>query len=224
MSPLLSKSVLLLCLVCFHLSIKNAIGFNTPERNQLTRSLVTSALTAKKVAKKKKPNAARTTKGFGAPPPPPATYEETVAKFRTRVPEDADNQPCPCGGRSDTEMLYGQCCGPLHRGERLALTSTDVLRSRYSAFSWRIIKYVIESTHESCSDYLEDKVKWANSLNRDGMFDSFDFVQLEPGLEEKGDNENEGYIEFSVSLRSKDNSVLENHSNVISKGQETKND
>ena len=223
MIPFHCKSVIALCSMCFHLNITNIFGFNNPARNQLTRPYVTlSALTAKKVVKKKKPITARTTKGFGAPPPPPPTLLETLAKFHTRVPEDADSHPCPCGGRSDTEMLYGQCCGPLHRGERLALSSMDVLRSRYSAFSWRMIKYVMESTHESCADYLEDKVQWANSLNRDGMFDSFNFVQLEAGPEETGDNENEGYIEFTVTLRSKDNSILEHHADVISTGQETK--
>lgn len=50
--------------------------------------------------------------------------------------------------------------------------------SRYSAFSYRIVDYVMESTHESCRDWRQDKVAWANDLDRSGMFDSFDFVKL----------------------------------------------
>lgn len=181
-----------------------------------------TSLTAKKTSKKKTSNTARTTKGFGAPPPPTPTFEEFVSKYRTRIPSDPDNQPCPCGGRSATEKLYGQCCGQLHRGERLALTTTDVLRSRYSAFSWRLIKYVIESTHESSRDYLENKVDWAKSLHQYGMFDSFDFVRLEPGPEEKSDvDENEGFIKFNVVLRANDDSALEGEGTVLT-GKETK--
>ena len=123
---------------------------------------------------KKKGGTARTNKGFGAPPP---TLEEVLSKFRTRIPDvtdginSADNHICPC----DSGKTYGECCGPLHRNERLCLTMTDVLRSRYSAFSWRNIKYVMDTTHKSCRDYREDKIAWANDLNKGGMFDSFDF-------------------------------------------------
>ena len=167
---------------------------------------------------KKKSTPRKTNKGFGAPPP---SFDEVMSKFRTRVPENPDAQPCPCGGRSDTDKLYGDCCGPLHRGERLALTMTDVLRSRYSAFSWRLARYIIESTHETCRDYLEDKTAWANSLNKYGMFDSFEFVKLEPGPEETStETENEGYIEFTVTLRAKEDSYLEDAATQLT-GQET---
>ncbi|KAL3803862.1 hypothetical protein HJC23_004024 [Cyclotella cryptica] len=213
MFRLRSKSVLAFYLIQF-VAIELAIGFTTsPSRKHYTTSH------AAKGGGKKKASPARTTKGFGAPPP---TLEEVIAKFRTRVPDDADSQPCPCGGRSETNKLYGDCCGPLHRKERLALTMTDVLRSRFSAFSWRLINYVMDSTHETCRDYLEDRVAWANSLNKYGMFDSFEFVKLEPGPEElSAENENEGFIEFNVTLRAKDPSYLEDVSTMIS-GQETK--
>lgn len=200
------------------------LGFTTTNSpgHQLGRHH-TSSLTAKKPTKKKKSNSASSSKGFGAPPPPAPTLDSVIGKFRTRMPEDADSQPCPCGGKSETEKLYGQCCGPLHRGERKALTTTDVLRSRYSAFVWRLIPYIIESTHETCRDYLEDKVKWATSLNRYGMFDSFDFVKLDVGPEEpSAEDENVGFIKFGVTLRANDESYLEDHEGSVIPGQETK--
>eukprot|EP00980_Cylindrotheca_fusiformis_P009196 scaffold2003_cov139-Cylindrotheca_fusiformis.AAC.12 len=148
--------------------------------------------------KKNKNATARTNKGFGAPPP---TLEETLAKFRARVPPNAESQECPCG----TGKLYGDCCGPLHNNPRLCLSMTDVLRSRYSAFSWRLINYVMETTHETCRDYREDRVAWAKDLNKSGMFDSFDFVNLDAGAEELSlENENEGFIEFKVTLRARE--------------------
>ncbi len=83
---------------------------------------------------------------------------------------------------------------------------TDVLRSRYTAFAWRMIEYVISTTHESCGDYREDRVSWANDMNRNGMFDSFEFVNLIPGEEEIDalDEENAGFVEFRVTFRAKE--------------------
>ena len=40
-----------------------------------------------------------------------------------------DQSPCPCGGG-----MYGNCCGPLHRGDRRSSTAEQLMRSRYSAF------------------------------------------------------------------------------------------
>jgi hypothetical protein len=60
------------------------------------------------------------------------------------------------------------------------------------------------TTHKSCRDYKDDRVGWANDLNRNGMFDSFDFVSLSAGEEEIDvDDENVGYIEFKVTFRAK---------------------
>jgi uncharacterized protein YchJ len=82
---------------------------------------------------------------------------------------------------------------------------TDVLRSRYTAFAWRIIEYVMATTHESCRDYREDRVAWANDLNRNGMFDSFEFVDLSAGEEEIDElDENVGFVEFKVTFRAKE--------------------
>eukprot|EP00578_Thalassiosira_sp_NH16_P023804 CAMPEP_0181088146 /NCGR_PEP_ID=MMETSP1071-20121207/6634_1 /TAXON_ID=35127 /ORGANISM="Thalassiosira sp., Strain NH16" /LENGTH=241 /DNA_ID=CAMNT_0023170049 /DNA_START=79 /DNA_END=804 /DNA_ORIENTATION=+ len=159
--------------------------------------------------KKKSKRTAQTTKGFGAPPP---RLEEVLAAFKTRAPDDADARPCPCGSGE----VYGACCGPLHRGDRPRATMTDVLRSRYVAFSWRNIGYVMDTTHESCRDYRDDRVAWARDLDRGGMFDSFEFVRLSAGPEEiNEDDGNEGFVEFEVTLRAK-----EDEDNPVA-GQET---
>jgi len=159
---------------------------------------LTIPLYAKQKKKSNKKATATTTKGFGAAPP---TIEEVLSAFKTRLPEDANNQSCPCG----SEKVYDDCCGPLHRGDQKCLTMTDVLRSRYTAFSWRNIQYVMDTTHPDCRDYREDRIAWAKDLNKGGMFDSFEFVKLEAGEEElSDDDENVGFVEFKVTLRAKE--------------------
>lgn len=41
-----------------------------------------------------------------------------------------DSGKCPCGENS----TYEKCCGSFHRGEMNAVTSEQLMRSRYSAF------------------------------------------------------------------------------------------
>ena len=171
-----------------------AFGF-TPNNHIISRAAIatssrwqtSTSLDAKKQKKAKR--SAQTTKGFGAPPP---KLEDVLAGFKTRMPDDADSQPCPCGTAG---KVYGECCGPLHKGDESCLTMTDVLRSRYSAFTWRNIE-------------REDKVALAKDLNKGGMLDSFEFVYLQAGEEEMSeDNENEGFVEFKVTLRAKEDKV-----------------
>ena len=170
-------------------------GFSiiTSRPNAAVGARPTTALAAKGGSKKKK-GIARTTKGFGAPPP---KLEDVLAKMKTRTPDNANEVDCPCG----SGKTHGECCGPFLSGEKKCLTPSDVLRSRYTAFTWRYIKYIMDTTHETCRDYREDRVAWANDLNKGGMFDSFTFVKLDPSKEEDGENENESFIEFKVTLR-----------------------
>ena len=148
-------------------------------------------------AKKRNPRrgTAKTTKGFGKAPP---TLEEVLEGFSTREPEGATSQPCPCGVSGKT---YGECCRPFHLKAIQPLTPTQVLQSRYSAFCYRNIGYIIQTTHPTCRDFQDDKVKWAKDLDKTGMFDSYEFASLNILGPEELPSENEGYLEFQVQLR-----------------------
>ncbi len=148
-------------------------------------------------AKKRNPRrgTAKTTKGFGKAPP---TLEEVLEGFQTREPEGASSKPCPCGVSGKT---YSECCKPFHLKAAQPLTPTQVLQSRYSAVCYRNIGYIIQTTHPTCRDYLDDKVKWAKDLDKKGMFDSYEFAGLNILGAEELPNENEGYLEFQVQLR-----------------------
>ena len=197
-----SLLVIFLCILA-STSVDCVFGLTTNiSQAQWQTSRFRTSLDAKKQKKKSK-RSAQTTKGFGAPPP---KLGDLLAGFKTRVPDDADNQPCPC----QSGKVYGACCGPLHKGDQSCLTMTDVLRSRYTAFSWRIIEYAMKTTHPICRDWREDRVAWAKDLNKGGMFDSFEFVKLQVGEEEMSkDNENEGYVEFKVTLRAKEDNEVD---------------
>jgi SEC-C motif-containing protein len=50
---------------------------------------------------------------------------------------------CPCLSGNP----YGECCEPLHRGERVAPTAEQLMRSRYSAFAVGDAEYLLASWH-----------------------------------------------------------------------------
>jgi SEC-C motif-containing protein len=52
---------------------------------------------------------------------------------------------CPCG----SGLSYGECCGPLHAGERRAATAEQLMRSRYSAFAVGDAAYLRSTWHPS---------------------------------------------------------------------------
>ena len=111
----------------------------------------------KKGGKKSVPS--NPSKGFGPTPP---TFEEVVATFKTRLGQDSTEEKCPCGSGS----LYGDCCSPYHSGLKFPESPSNVLKTRYSAFYYRIIPYIISTTHPVCRDYTTNKIIWAEYLNK----------------------------------------------------------
>ena len=161
-------------------------------------------LASKKAGHKKRSVSASTNKGFGAAPP---TLEEVCSKFQNRMPQDPSTVACPCG-RGET---YENCCLPHHSGKKFPDSPLRVLQSRYSAFVFRNIPYIISTTHPTCRDWRKDKIAWAKDLNKQGMFDSFEFLSLQVGEETKrdDDDENEAFLDFKVRLRSKEDDKQE---------------
>ena len=152
--------------------------------------------------------------GFGTPPP---TLEDVLSTIKTtRLPKDALSLPCPCGSsktenEESVKETYAECCGPLIEKAGSCRTPQQVLESRYTAFCYRNIGHVIRTTHEECRDYRADKVTWAKDLDKEGMFDSFEFVGLkildsEDGTKDEAssnneNSENQAFMEFQVRLK-----------------------
>lgn len=160
-----------------------------------------------------KKTTASTNRGFGAPPP---TLEETCRTFRTRLPkpDEEDFVPCPCQFTPlmkqqkqqpppQNVLLYRDCCAPFHRSQKKCTTPTEVVRTRYSAFAYRLVPYIMETTHPTCRDYQDNKIAWAKDLNRAGMFDSFELngLHIGPEIYDANDDNNEDIDRPSHSNR-----------------------
>ena len=202
-------------------------GFMTRPIREETR--IPSALrAAAKRSKKKGASTASSTRGFGTKP---LSFEQVVAQFPTRLPPNALDLPCPCQKHSNprqpeaegTDLItYRECCAPYHDGEKLPESPERVLRSRYSAFRYRNIPYILKTTHPDCSDYQSDKIKWAKDMNKGGMFDGYDFVGLEILSDTVYSDENsaEAFLEFQVRLAKRNDSPITKSTDVTSDAEE----
>ncbi|MEC5126812.1 YchJ family metal-binding protein [Verrucomicrobiales bacterium BCK34] len=82
------------------------------------------------------------------------------------VPKEREISNCPC----KSWLPYGQCCMLYHHGKKKPETAEQLMRSRYSAYFFRLIDYLIETTHPDTRTpklerELEDTVYEANWSN-----------------------------------------------------------
>jgi len=69
------------------------------------------------------------------------------------------NTFCPCGSK----IKYKKCCQPFHNG-KLPSTALLLMKSRYSAFSFGVCRYIIKTTHKENSDFREDSSLWEKEI------------------------------------------------------------
>lgn len=66
---------------------------------------------------------------------------------------------CPCL----SGLPYAECCEPLHRGESIAPTAEQLMRSRFSAFAVGDVDYLLSSWHSSTRPprlELDPELRW----------------------------------------------------------------
>ena len=61
----------------------------------------------------------------------------------TQPPRERDEALCPCKSR----LKYAACCRPFHQGKAKPETAEQLMRSRYSAYFFRLVDYLVETTH-----------------------------------------------------------------------------
>lgn len=87
---------------------------------------------------------------------------------------------CPCG----LGEPYAACCGPLHRGDRTAVTAEALMRSRYSAFAVGDVAYLRASWHPTTRPArldLDPSLRWLGLevlFAQGGMFDTDGVVEF----------------------------------------------
>ena len=111
---------------------------------------------------------------------------------------------CPCG----SNINYEECCRPIIKGERAAVTAEQLMRSRYSAYVKKEIDYILTSLHpESRSDYDEKSTRaWAESAE----WHKFEILETSGGRAE----DVEGQVEFAASYS--ENGIEKEHHEISS--------
>ncbi len=90
--------------------------------------------------------------------------EPALAVEAEKAPRIRDVSLCPCKSR----LAYGACCGLYHAGKAKPETAEQLMRSRYSAYFFRKIDYLVETTHpdkkapgmRAAIEELADQARW----------------------------------------------------------------
>ena len=114
---------------------------------------------------------------------------------------------CPCGGGA-AGTPYKKCCAPYHDGGALPPTAEALMRSRYSAFVKKKIKYLVKTTHEEhpgAKGMRLDNGEIQSTLAEDlkatcdkCVFLGLEVLETKGGLE--GDAEGEVYFETKFTV------------------------
>lgn len=59
------------------------------------------------------------------------------------IPREREVSLCPCKSWKE----YASCCMPYHYGKAKPKTAEQLMRSRYSAYFFRRVEYLVETTH-----------------------------------------------------------------------------
>jgi len=60
-----------------------------------------------------------------------------------KIPREREVSPCPCS----REKSYAECCMLFHYGRAKPETAEQLMRSRYTAFFFRHVDYLVATTH-----------------------------------------------------------------------------
>lgn len=98
-----------------------------------------------------------------------------------------DAARCPC----QTGLTYGECCGPLHTGSRVAGTAEALMRSRYAAFAVGDASYLLQTWHATTRPVVLE-------LDPEQRWRRLDVLATRGG----GPFDDDGVVEFVATFRS----------------------
>ena len=101
------------------------------------------------------------------------------------------NDKCPCG----SNLKYKKCCQVFHKG-KIANTALELMKSRYSAYVVKDVKYIIKTTHVNNPDYTNDFLPWEKDLLDFCNASEFKNLKILEFIEE----DEISYVKFYVSV------------------------
>jgi SEC-C motif-containing protein len=107
-------------------------------------------------------------------------------------------EKCPCG----SDIAFSECCEPFIRGEQIAPTAEQVMRSRYTAYVQKEIDYLLESIHpdKQAGHDSESTREWAETTQ---------WLRLEIIDTKDGSiDDDSGQVEFIAYFNQKGSEVL----------------
>lgn len=66
-----------------------------------------------------------------------------VDAYGEKIPREREESLCPC----KSKQRYADCCMRFHYGRSAPETAEALMRSRYSAYFFRRVAYLVETTH-----------------------------------------------------------------------------
>ena len=76
-------------------------------------------------------------------------------KVVNEIPTPDGSSPCACGSGA----TYSACCEPYHIGKAFPPTPAKTVRSRFSALHYKIVNYMVATTHPSNKEYVAEEQK-----------------------------------------------------------------
>ena len=114
-------------------------------------------------------------------------------EFGQKIPRAREVGPCPCGtGRS-----YADCCLLFHHGRSVCLTAEELMRSRYSAYFFRITDYLVDTTHpDKRTPELRDEIE---AMIHEARWRALQIL----GTAKGGADDRKGKVEFRAEFTTK---------------------
>lgn len=103
-----------------------------------------------------------------------------------RIPTEREKSLCPC----KSLLNYDICCLPFHKGKTKPETAEQLMRSRYSAYFFRLTDYLVETTHP---DTREQNLK--RELEKTILQVNWIFLTI-LGMAKGGKGDKTGKVEF----------------------------
>ena len=104
------------------------------------------------------------------------------------IPREREESLCPC----KSKLTYAKCCLPFHYGRAQPETAEQLMRARYSAYFFRRVDYLVETTHP------DTKSKTLHHELEDTIYDvNWSFLTI-ISTSQGGKKDKNGKVEFKA--------------------------